>query len=308
MRRPLSIIFLLFTSIVFAQTPGENIVEVKAVGSKFQFVNRQTQLPVSQQLWDETDPFANGFARVFLNNKFTFVNSAGIPVAPAEFEDARNFNGKLAAVKKSDKWGFINESGKTVLPFQYEIVFDFESPVTAVYNNRKWWLVNKRGEVIKPLDITVCYGFRNGQAKVTKDDREGILYPDGRIVLGPVKNNVIKPIPYHPNTSNIGAPCPPNIDFENGNFTNWQCFLGTVDSVGTTNVITVNPSAPTVNRHTIVPRVIPSALDPFGLFPTNPPDGSNFAVKLGNTSVGAQAERIRYTIHVPVNDSNFSIK
>lgn len=308
MRRPLSIIFLLFTSIVSAQYPAENLIEVKAAGSKFQFVNRQTQLPVNQQLWDETDPFVNGFARVFLNNKFTFVNSAGSPVAPVEFEDARNFNGKLAAVKKGDKWGFINESGKTVLPFQYEIVFDFESPVTAVYNNRKWWLVNKRGEVIKPLDITVCYGFRNGQAKVTKDDREGILYPDGRIVLGPEKNNATKPIPYHPNTSNIGAPCPPNIDFENGNFTNWQCYLGTVDSVGSTNVITVNPSAPTVNRHRIVPRVIPSALDPFGLFPTNPPDGSNFAVKLGNTSVGAQAERIRYTIHVPLNDSNFSIK
>ena len=109
-------------------------------------------------------------------------------------------------------------------------------------------------------------------------------------------------------TNSIVSPCPDNIDFENGNFNNWKCFTGHVDSSGNTNVITVSPSAPTPGRHTIVSRTLPSPIDPYGLFSTNPPDGSNFAVKLGNTRIGAEAERIQYTIRVPANDSNFSIK
>ena len=310
MRRTLSIffLFLLYSIVTSAQKPSEPLVAVQVSPSKFQFVSKQTKQPVSRQLWDETDPFVNGFARVFLNNKFSFVNAEARPIFPVELEDARNFSNKLAAVKKDGKWGFINESGKIVVPFNYEIVYDFSEQVTPVYANRKWWLVNAKGEVVMPLDITTSHGFRNGVSKITKDDKEGLLYPDGKIVLNQVKANLAKPIPYHPNATAVAAQCPDNIDFENGNFTNWQCYIGDVDSVGNTNVITVTPSPPTPNRHTIIPRVIPSALDPFGLFPTNPPDGSNFAVRLGNTNVGAQAERITYTIHVPLNDSDVSIK
>jgi gliding motility-associated-like protein len=308
MRRLLSILFLLFSSIVSAQKTVEHIVAIKTAGSKFQFVNRQTRVPIDNLLWDEVDAFANGFARVFLNNKFSFVNRNGKPISPVVFEDARNFSNKLSAVKKEDKWGFIDESGKVIISFKYEIVFDFEQSVTAVFADKKWWLINNKGGIIKQLDISVCFGFKNGAAKITKDDKEGILHPDGKIVFTKLKPVVNKPVPYHPSSNNIVAPCPDNIGFEFGDFTNWQCYTGQVDSIGNTNVITVIPSAPTANRHVIYPRSIPSALDPFGLFPTNPPDGSNFAVKLGNTGVGAQAERITYTIHVPLNDSNFSIK
>lgn len=309
MRRLVPILFLLCSSIVSAQKQADPVVSVKAVGSKFQFVNTQTRLPASQQLWDETDPFANGFARVFLNNRFSFVNSTGKSIAPAEFEDARNFSNHLAVVKKNGKWGVINESGRLVVPFQYEIIYNFEGTVTPAYSNRQWTLINNNGQPLKQLDVTVCYGFVNGTAKVSRNEQEGILYPDGRIVYSSQAKPASTAIPYHPNTntSNLAVPCPDNIGFEYGDFTNWECFLGQVDSIGTTNVITVNPSPPTPNRHTIIPRTIPSPLDPFGLFPTNPPDGSNFCVKLGNTNVGAEAERIRYTIHVPANDSNFAI-
>ncbi len=307
MKRVLSFSFLLLSSIVSAQKPAEPIIAVRVADSKFQFVNKQTGTPVSQLLWDETDPFINGHARVFRNNKFSFVNDIGKLIHPVEFEDARNFSNKLAAVKKDGKWGFINGSGKIIFPFNYDVIFDFEGSVSVAFENKKWWLINNNGEVIKPLDISACFGFKNGTAKVNKDGREGIMNISGEISYSqPNKNN--KPISYHPNSGNATEPCPDNIDFEFGDFTNWQCYTGTVDSVGTTNVITVTPSAPTVNRHTIIPRATPSLLDPYGLFPTNPPDGSNFAVKLGNTGVGAQAERITYTIRVPINDTNFSIK
>ena len=312
MRRPLLFILLLLTSVVSAQKQTENIIPVQVAGTKFQYVDRKTHQPVHAQLWDETDPFHNGFARVFLQNKFTFVNASAKPISPAVFEDARDFSNHLAAVKQNGKWGFIDENGKAVVPARYEIVYDFDGNVTAVYSKGQWSLLNNKGQLVKNLDITICYGFRNGTARVTKNEQEGTLYPDGRIVYNGISKPAANPIQYKrpgpgSNTSNLAVPCPDNIGFEYGDFTNWECFLGTVDSIGTTNVITVNPSPPTPNRHVIIPRATPSALDPFGLFPTNAPDGSNFCVKLGNTNVGAQAERIRYTIHVPANDSNFAI-
>ncbi|MBK8497145.1 MAG: WG repeat-containing protein [Chitinophagaceae bacterium] len=280
MRRILSILFLLYSLQSLAQKPAEPAVTIRPFDSKFQFVHTATGQPVDNLLWDEAEPFVNGFSRVLKDTAFSFVNMQGKLISPEVFENARNFSNKLAAVKKDGKWGFINGSGKTVIAFKYGTVFDFNGTVTAVYNDRKWWLVNNKGTIIKPLDISVCYGFKNGIAKITKDDREGILYPDGKIIYNGAKPGSNNAVPWQPNTNNIAVPCPDNIGFELGDFTNWQCYIGQVDSVGNTNVVTVLPSPPTANRHTIYPRAIPSALDPFGLFPTSPPDGSNFAVKL----------------------------
>ena len=308
MRRYLLALFLVLSTIVSAQKKAEPLVKVRAVDSRFQFVSNKNLLPVDQNLWDEVEPFVNNFSRVLLNNKFSFVNINGKPILPVEFEAARNFSNGLAAVKRNGKWGFINENGTVICDSKYDVVFDFSDTVSVSMENNKWYLINNNGKEIKSLDVDVCFGFINGKAKIVKAKSEGYIDRKGTITYtGSVITKDPLP-PYHPNQNLITGSCPDNLDFEFGNFTNWQCYIGSVDSVGTTNVITVNPSPPTVNRHTIIPRAVPvSLLDPFGLFPTNPPDGSNYAVKLGNTSVGAQAERISYTIHVPLNDSNFSI-
>jgi gliding motility-associated-like protein len=263
--------------------------------------------------WDEQELFLNGFARVLLNNKFSFINKAGVLIHALEFDGARNFSNHLAAVKKEDKWGFINESGKLVIPFKYDIVFDFTETITGVFSNKRWWLIDRKAVIVKALDITTFYGFKNGIAKINKNDRWGNINTNGEIIFERTQTNDIQsnPVSNFSNQATVNntiSICPDNIDFEYGSFFNWKCYTGQVDSVGTTNVITVVPSPPTVNRHTIYNRVVPSAIDPFGLFPTNPPDGSNFALKLGNTVIGAQAERVRYTIKVPVLDSNFSIQ
>jgi gliding motility-associated-like protein len=263
--------------------------------------------------WDEQEKYVNGFARVLKNNQFSFINQSGALIHALEFDAARNFRSHFAAVKKGDKWGFINELGEVVIPFKYDIVYDFTETVTGVFGNKLWWLINTKGNVMAALDITAFYGFKNGIAKISKHDRWGTINTKAEIVFekniqAPAPNNAVQnkfaPTP----VNNAITVCPDNIDFEYGNFFNWKCYTGHVDSVGTVNVITLNPSPPTPNRHTLYNRVLPSPIDPFGLFPTNPPDGSNFALKLGNTVVGGEAEGVSYTIRVPANDSNFSIK
>ena len=310
MRRTLFFIFLLLTEIVTAQSTSQPAVSKQTIGTGYQFSDPKTSSATGKLAWDEAEPFVNGYSRILQNNKFSFVDHTGQLIAPVEFDAARNFSNKLAAVRKGSAWGFINEKGKSIVPFQYEIVFDFKETVTVVFANGKWFLINTAGNIIKPLDITVFFGFNMGSAIVEKDGRKGTMNTRGEIVFD--KNDIripgTNPIPYNRAAASGTGDCPDNIDFEYGSFFNWKCFTGRVDSVGNTNVITVTPSAPTNNRHTLYTRTLPSPIDAYGLFPTNPPDGSNFAVRLGNTQIGAQAERIQYPIHVPVNDSNFSIK
>ncbi len=258
-------------------------------------------------LWAEKDDYVNGFARVFAQGKFTFVDKDNNQLSPLIFEDARNFHRQLAAVRVKDKWGFINEKGNIIIPTEYDIVFDFTYDLTVVSKQAQWWLIDRQGVLIKSLDISNCYGFKDSMAVVYKDKNKGRLFLDGRIVLDPPAIEApVQKIPYSPPA--VASVCPVNLNFESGNFTNWTCYLGHVDSVGNTNVITVTPSPPTAGRHTLYARATPSLLDAYGLFPINPPDGSAYAVKLGNTQVNAEAERIRYVIHVPLNDSNFSFR
>lgn len=100
--------------------------------------------------------------------------------------------------------------------------------------------------------------------------------------------------------------CPPNLDFEMGDFTNWVCRTGQVSAPGGVNLITWDPTVgPVVNRHTII--AAPGGIDPYGRFPTMCPNGSGFCVKLGNNAGGAQAESVSYTYSIPSTLTVFSM-
>ncbi len=102
--------------------------------------------------------------------------------------------------------------------------------------------------------------------------------------------------------------CPPNIDFEAGNFSNWQCYTGSTTSAGCTpgsNSVTATPSAPIPGRHTIITPAA-AANDPFGNFPMCP-DGNNVA-RLGFVGqTGAQIERLSYDITIPATATAYSL-
>ena len=101
--------------------------------------------------------------------------------------------------------------------------------------------------------------------------------------------------------------CPPNLDFEFGNFNNWECKTGSCSATSGQNVITwTGCCAPVSNRHEIIPGTS-GAIDPYGLFPIVCPNGSGYSVKLGNNQTGAQAEGLFYTYTIPLNIAKFSI-
>ncbi|HEY8895350.1 MAG TPA: PKD domain-containing protein [Niastella sp.] len=100
--------------------------------------------------------------------------------------------------------------------------------------------------------------------------------------------------------------CPPNIDFEDGNFNGWQCFIGKTDTLNGKNRMLLDPSEPTLERHTLITAADMPEFDYYGRFPRLCPFGGNYSVKLGNEQTGAQAEGLSYTFVVPTTVDTFT--
>ena len=101
------------------------------------------------------------------------------------------------------------------------------------------------------------------------------------------------------------AQCPTNIDFEIGNFNGWQCYTGTLDPA--TSIMSLDPSPPINNRHTMLSAVPGNGIDYYGGFPQNCPNGSGHSVRLGNSIPGGEAERISYTFTIPASQNTYSL-
>jgi gliding motility-associated-like protein len=95
--------------------------------------------------------------------------------------------------------------------------------------------------------------------------------------------------------ANAVAQVPPNIGFENGTFSGWDCAIGGIDAQG--NISVQNVGGPVYDRQTLISAG--GDTDPYGHFPTLCPNGSKYSVRLGNDKTGAQAERLSYTFVVP---------
>lgn len=101
--------------------------------------------------------------------------------------------------------------------------------------------------------------------------------------------------------------CPANIDFEGGNFNQWQCYEGGVEALGNRNVITLYQTGAQPNRHTMIKTDGRNAVDPFGGFPVNCPNGSGNSIRLGNSLAGTEAEGVAYTFKIPDGQDVYSL-
>jgi gliding motility-associated-like protein len=105
-------------------------------------------------------------------------------------------------------------------------------------------------------------------------------------------------------TKEMAAQCPYNMGFEDGTFTGWECYAGSINSTGAVNL---SLTSPLPDRHVMLTNSIPQEKDYYGKFPVNCPNGSKYSIRLGNAATGAQAERVSYTFFIPPNQNDFSI-
>ena len=107
------------------------------------------------------------------------------------------------------------------------------------------------------------------------------------------------------------AQCPPNLDFEEGNFNGWRCWLGTTYLVGGFNFIDLSlVGAPVAGRHTMLDAFPGNGIDQYGLFPQNCPNGSGHSIKLGNNTITTpttRAQGVSYTFTIPPGQNEYNL-
>lgn len=99
------------------------------------------------------------------------------------------------------------------------------------------------------------------------------------------------------------AQCPPNIDFEQGDYRNWALFSGSFNGT----VFNELPATPIAGRHDIITAATVPALDPWGNFPKLCPNGSGYSVRMGLESTGTNTDRATYTFTIPAGQNSFSL-
>lgn len=102
------------------------------------------------------------------------------------------------------------------------------------------------------------------------------------------------------------AQCPPNIDFELGDFTGWKCYTQN-DFAGVAS-LNLLPTAPLAGRHIMLSNPPGNGNDPYGNFPQNCPNGSGHSVRVGaSQSGGHTADRISYTFTIPAGQNDYNL-
>lgn len=94
----------------------------------------------------------------------------------------------MAKVKIDDRWGFIDTAGRKVVRPEYKDADDFKEGLGRVKtSDKKWGYVNKSGTiVIKPV-FESADPFVDGLALVEFDGKKGYIDRSGKFVWGPAK-------------------------------------------------------------------------------------------------------------------------
>jgi gliding motility-associated-like protein len=100
------------------------------------------------------------------------------------------------------------------------------------------------------------------------------------------------------------AQCPPNLDFEEGTFNNWQCWSQAGYTGGTP---TTTLTAPVAGRHDMLSNPPGNGRDLYGNFPKNCPNGSGHSVKIGNEVTGTTADEVSYTFTIPAGVNVYNL-
>ncbi len=256
--------------------------------------------------WEELTPTGIRSYWASMDHKFYLLDKRRKKISSVGYNLARDFIRGKSAVLKDGKWGFINQKGEIIIPLEYDFVFDFKSTSTVVKKNNQWSLIDSIGQQITILDIDYFWGFVDGKGKITKGDKHSFIDSIGNIEDSLWNYETIVNNKY--NASGRPAPndnfsfCPPNLDFENCDFTNWTCSVGD----NWDGVLSLSQSPVIPSQHTIIHQG--NGIDNYGGFSTNPPDGSSCAIRLGEPGVaGASAEQIEYNFQIPSNVNDYTI-
>ena len=105
-----------------------------------------------EDVFDECEDFSEGYAVIFLKNKFNWINIEGKLLSPNQwFDCCGNFNDGYAAIELNDKWNLIDAEGNLLFPNQwFDWCGDFNHGYVVIRTNNKFNWINIEGKLLSP--------------------------------------------------------------------------------------------------------------------------------------------------------------
>lgn len=100
-----------------------------------------------------------------LNREIAFIDSVFLPIAV------------------EDKFGFMNTAGITLIPTEYEQVSKFKEGLSVVAKDGKYGVIDKFNEIRIPFEFDAISEFVKGRAIVEKDGLIGMIHRNGSFVF-----------------------------------------------------------------------------------------------------------------------------
>ncbi|MEG2958337.1 MAG: WG repeat-containing protein [Oscillospiraceae bacterium] len=147
--------------------------------------------------------FVNGFAAV-CNDKWGYINRAGVEVVPLEYDDVgKGFHDGCAVVAKRPNggrdggWGYIDTTGKPITEFNHITANTFSEGLATLCNGQDYYsgafgAINTKGELVIPYTHDFTGEFHFGRAFFNKKGTgnsntllQGYIDKTGKVIVPP---------------------------------------------------------------------------------------------------------------------------
>ena len=135
-----------------------------------------------EEIFDSVVNFSNGFARVFLNDKYNFINGNRQLISNTWFDYCGGFENGFAYVKLNNKYNLINTNGQLLSDTWFDACGDFYNGFARVQLNNEWNFINTNGQLLSKTWFDNCGNFKNGFARVILNDKCNFINTNGQLI------------------------------------------------------------------------------------------------------------------------------
>ena len=151
------------------------------LNDKYNFINDNRQL-ISKTWFDYCYIFSNGFSRVELNKKYNYINTNGQIISNTWFDRCFDFIDGFARVELNDKYNYINTNEKIISNIWFDSCTEFYDGFSRVELNDKWNFINTNGQLFSDTWFDYCYNFSEGFAIVKLSNKYNFINTNGEII------------------------------------------------------------------------------------------------------------------------------
>lgn len=104
--------------------------------------------------YEYTEPFVNGYSRIYKNNLYGFCNYQAQEICPPKYTETQNFVGKHAIVRTNELWGAIDHTGKQIIEPNYSDIITMPNQTINFFCRKQanWFIISPQGKIILQTD------------------------------------------------------------------------------------------------------------------------------------------------------------